>query len=179
MKGVLTCIIFSLIFASCGQKDAEKVVNYATVKNYHARFTSVIDDELNQKVKSEIEKRLPSYHCAITNREAYTWPFFEEFGLDEKVDKKLLFPPHTASHLFKKYDAGKEFGKGDYLLEIKLNLDEGKEIYSFDMDNYKWKDGKWELEAETGRHDIKPDRFTTTEELIEIIRKTIIRYSFK
>lgn len=169
-------LLILIVLAACSGNTTNE--NYAQVVKYY--FEMVPSKTVANEVEliSGIAQNLPNKIYAITNYSGYEWPFYQEYEMNERVMRTDLMTPHVVAHRMIELNSGKDiFENGDVKMEIQLSK-EGDE-YSFDLIMVKWREKKWEKYVTTRDHRIPKNKYDSNEELIQVLTRSITRFSFK
>ena len=126
-----------------------------------------------------ISEQIPLHKYAITNASGYSWPFYQEFSLDETVMSDSLMPPHWFIHKMKPIKGARyKIKEGEYHVVIDLypQLDT---LPNYNVKIYQMEGDSLRLSANTGIHYILSNEYHSNEELSSLLLESIIRYSFK
>lgn len=129
-------------------------------------------------IKHYLETNIPAFNYSFTNSSAQHWPYYRAFELGEKIPIDSLMPPHTFIHKMVPSEKHHQPEEDEFLVQIEI-FAEPDTLPNYSVTILSRKNNEFQLSAPTGLHYIHPSEYQTSEQLADILLKSIIRYSFK
>lgn len=175
--GYRAFLLFLVFLTSCGGKADPQEAELAQTTRIFFQVECQHKGPRCEQVKRYLEKEIPRFKYSFTEESSKKWPYFQAFDLNAKVPIDSLMPPHTRLHQFIPYQQGSSSGGINELVVIKLfSQSEGPPDYQVDI--YRLFPGSMESSGTSGLHTVNSDT-ADTQKVAEMIRQSVIRYSYK
>jgi hypothetical protein len=167
-----------LILFNCSSKDPKGEL--ATNAYYFYEFIDHTEGEIDEGLTEFLDEYFQR-HDYVMNEESMNgeWPFYMEIKKGSKYYKSDLTPPHYSVHIMRPFKEWEEpEGAESYRIEINILESNDKEIRVHFL-NKKMKNGDWVVHSDPQPTSFQRSKFSSQEELFEIMGKTLIRDIFK
>jgi len=181
MKSVFNKLVaFAMLLSmfSCTSKDpkGEMAINAYYFYEFIDNTNGNIDDGLTEFLDEYFQR-----FDYVMNEESMNaeWPFYKEIEKGSKYYKSDLTPPHYSVHIMRPIKEWEEpEGAEAFRIEINL-LESNDEEIRIHFLNKKIKDGEWVIHSDPQPTSFQRSKFSSQEQLFEIMGKTLIRDIFK
>ena len=166
-------IVTVFILIACGGSG-----NYAPDRNFYFEVVSSDSSGASGALGGFLREEIPKHKYTITRQSGLTWPFYRELGLNEKIARDSLMPPHWFVHRMVPYRNGESIRKDEYLVRIYV-MPDPKATPNYSIDIFRMDSTGLTLSGRADIHYIDSSEFRLQGSVYDLYLKSVVRYSFK
>jgi hypothetical protein len=166
-------ILLATVLASCIFKKKDM----APDKNYYFSIEIPPNNGKAEMIRDFLSTSIPTKKYTITNSSGMHWPYYQSFDLEEEVNPDSLMPPHWFVHRMVLNKQSDTIPIGDNFVRIEI-CPRTDTLLNYNVSVFAMKNHGLEMTATSGIHFLDTCRHTTND-MLQLLQQSMLRYSFK